>query len=102
MRSLWVAAEKTPDRLALIATDGTRVTAGELSDSVDQLVSGLRARGPEPGAVLETLLPDGRDILEVLLAAMPTSSLRGRAISTESSYERKLRDPTWAERPGEI
>ncbi len=70
VRGFWVAAEEKPERIALIEPDETKVTAGELYRSVNQLVHGLRARGLAPGDVVATLLPNCREMLEVLLAAM--------------------------------
>ncbi len=70
VRSFWLAAERAPERIALIDIDGSEVSAGELASSTNQLITGLRKRGLEQGDVVATLLPNGRAAIEVLLAAM--------------------------------
>jgi len=70
LQGFWVGAEKNPQRVALIDADGTSHSAGEIAASVNQLIHGLRARGFSQGDVVATLLPNCREMLEVLLAAM--------------------------------
>ncbi|HKJ24476.1 MAG TPA: acyl-CoA synthetase [Myxococcota bacterium] len=70
IQGFWAAAEKDPDRLALVEADGARVPAGRLAASVNQVVHGLRARGLGPGDVVAVLQPNGAPLVEVLLAAM--------------------------------
>jgi long-chain acyl-CoA synthetase len=70
IQGFWAAAEKDPDRIALIEPDGARVSAGRLAASVNQVVHGLRARGLGHGDVVAVLQPNGTPLVEVLLAAM--------------------------------
>jgi long-chain acyl-CoA synthetase len=66
----WAAAEKHPERIALVTPAGRALTAGELGGAVNRLVHGLRARGLRAGDVVAVLLPNGAPLVEVLLAAM--------------------------------
>ena len=66
----WALAQEDPDHLALVAPDGTEITAGELLGRANQLVHGLRALGLEPGDAVATLLPNGAEIFELYLAAL--------------------------------
>jgi long-chain acyl-CoA synthetase len=70
VQGFWVAAEKDPERVALIDPDGRAICAGELAASVNRLVHGLRARGLRHGDAVATLQPNGSPVVEVLLAAM--------------------------------
>src|SRR4029450_5075901 len=70
VRSFWIAAEKEPDRIALILPDGTSVRAGDLAADVNRLVPGLRARGVGEGSVVAVLQPNGAPLVRVLLAVM--------------------------------
>jgi len=70
IRGFWLGAEADPDRLALVDVDGTAVSAGELARSVNQLIHGLHERGLGDGSVVAVLAPNGRVVVELLLAAM--------------------------------
>lgn len=61
-----------PDRRAVIGTDGTVITFGELLARVNQVSHGLRARGLAEGAVVAGVLPGGVDALVMLLATGQT------------------------------
>jgi long-chain acyl-CoA synthetase len=67
--SFWARAAADPGWIAVIEPDGTAVTAGELLGRVNQLTSGLQARGLQPGDGICALLPNGAAAFEVMLAA---------------------------------
>lgn len=67
-RGFWLAAEAEPDRIALIDPSGREWTAGALLAGANQLVHGLRARGLRTGDRVATLLPNGPELIQVLLA----------------------------------
>ncbi|MEW9549524.1 AMP-binding protein [Nonomuraea sp. NPDC050783] len=64
----YAIAAAHPDRLAVIDTDGTRTTYGELLARVNQVAHGLRARGLGTGDVVAGVLPNGIDAVVMLLA----------------------------------
>jgi long-chain acyl-CoA synthetase len=66
----WALAQENPTYLALVAPDGTEVSAGELLGHANQLVHALRAQGVGVGDVVATLLPNGAEMIEVYLAAL--------------------------------
>ncbi len=66
----WALAHEDPDHLALVAPDGTELTAAELLRRTNQVVHLLRARGFETGDVVATLLPNGVEMFELYLAAL--------------------------------
>ena len=70
LSSFWLRAEAEPERLALVAPDGSRVSAGELAARSHQGVHALRARGLAHGAPVAVLLPNGEPLLVTLLAVM--------------------------------
>ncbi|MEV6863696.1 AMP-binding protein [Streptosporangium subroseum] len=61
-------AEADPDRRAVIDTDGTVTTFGELLARVNQVSHGLRARGLGKGDVVAGVLPNGLDAVVMLMA----------------------------------
>ncbi|MED7922709.1 AMP-binding protein [Nonomuraea sp. LP-02] len=64
----YAIAAAHPDRLAVIDTDGTRTTYGELLTRVNQVSHGLRARGLGVGDVVAGVLPNGIDAVVMLMA----------------------------------
>jgi long-chain acyl-CoA synthetase len=66
----WALAQEDPDHLALVAPDGTELSAGELLGRANQLVHALRALGMETGDVVATVLPNGTEMIEAYLAAL--------------------------------
>ncbi|MBO3748045.1 AMP-binding protein [Streptosporangiaceae bacterium NEAU-GS5] len=66
--SFYVIGADDPSRLAVIDTDGTQVTYGELLARVNQVSHGLRARGLSTGDVAAGVLRNGVDALVMLLA----------------------------------
>lgn len=70
VRGFWKGAQANPKRIALIDVDGAEITAGELLASANQLVHGLRATGLQKNDVVAMLLPNGKEVIEVLLATM--------------------------------
>ncbi|WP_214410711.1 AMP-binding protein [Sphaerisporangium fuscum] len=61
-------AEADPGRRAVIDTDGSVTTYGELLSRVNQVCHGLRARGLVRGDVVAGVLPNGLDAVVMLLA----------------------------------
>jgi long-chain acyl-CoA synthetase len=66
----WARAKANPDKLALVAPDGTEYTAAELLGRTNQVVHGLRGLNLKPGDVVATLLPNGVEMFELYLAAL--------------------------------
>jgi long-chain acyl-CoA synthetase len=66
----WIRAEEDPSWIAVVESDGTQVTAGELLSRANQITSGLRAAGLRPGDGIAALLPNGAAAVEVYLAAL--------------------------------
>ncbi len=66
----WLAerAAVTPERLALIAEDGTEITYGELDAAVAALAGRLMAWGIAPGDRVATLLPTGPAFAQLIHA----------------------------------
>lgn len=66
----WRLAEADGSWTALIDTDGTKVSAGELVGRANQLANGLVAAGLEPGDTVAVVLPNCREFIELYLAAL--------------------------------
>ena len=64
----YAIAAADPDRLAVVDTDGSRTTYGELLAKANQVSHGLRARGLTDGDVVAGVLPNGLDAVVMLLA----------------------------------
>ncbi|GAA4941666.1 long-chain acyl-CoA synthetase [Nonomuraea thailandensis] len=64
----YAIAAADPGRLAVIDTDDTRVTYGDLLARVNQVSHGLRARGLTTGDVVAGVLPNGVDALIMVMA----------------------------------
>ncbi|WP_248961315.1 AMP-binding protein [Sphaerisporangium perillae] len=61
-------AEADSGRRAVVDTDGSVTTYGELLARADQVAHGLRARGLVQGDVVAGVLPNGIDVVVMLLA----------------------------------
>ncbi|GAA3536618.1 acyl-CoA synthetase [Nonomuraea rosea] len=64
----YAIAAADPDRLAVIDTDGTETSYGDLLARVNQVSHGLRARGLGTGDVVAGVLPNGIDAVVMLMA----------------------------------
>ncbi|MEU6779602.1 AMP-binding protein [Nonomuraea angiospora] len=64
----YAIAAADPDRLAVIDSDGTRTSYGELLARVNQVSHGLRARGLGTGDVVAGVLPNGIDAIVMVMA----------------------------------
>ncbi|MGP3963652.1 AMP-binding protein [Nonomuraea sp. 3N208] len=64
----YAIAAADPDRLAVIDTDGSHTTYGQLLARVNQVSHGLRARGLGTGDVVAGVLPNGIDAVIMLMA----------------------------------
>jgi len=69
VRGFWAAAEAEPGRVAVVDPAGRAWTAGEVLADASRLVHGLRARGLGHGSRVAAVLPNGIDVIHVLLAA---------------------------------
>src|SRR4051812_48515707 len=58
-----------PERVALIGPDGTEVTAGALAARANQVAHGLRALGLEKGDTVAVVVPNGVEMMELVLGA---------------------------------
>jgi long-chain acyl-CoA synthetase len=61
-------AQARPDRIAIVDTDGSSLTFGELARRVNQVSHALRSRGLAPGDVVAGLVRNGHEHLELVLA----------------------------------
>jgi long-chain acyl-CoA synthetase len=68
VRGFWAAAATEPDRTAVVDPDGREWTAGEIAARANQLVHALRDRGLQPGDPVATLLPNGAEVIVMLMA----------------------------------
>ncbi len=66
----WALAHEHPEKLALVAPDGTEYGAGELLGRTNQVVHGLRGLNLQVGDAVATLLPNGVEMFELYLAAL--------------------------------
>jgi len=65
----WTHASEQPSALAVVDVDGTEVSAGQLGQAAHQLAHGLRALGLGRGDTVAVVLPNGRALLEIFMAA---------------------------------
>ncbi|MEU9064708.1 AMP-binding protein [Streptomyces sp. NPDC048430] len=65
----YAFAAAHPDRTAIIDTDGTQTSFGELLQRVNGLSHAFLGRGLRPGDVVAGVLHNGKEFFEVLLAA---------------------------------
>ncbi len=65
-------AEQTPERTALVAPEGTRLTYRELNQRADRLAHSLRALGLGPERLAGVLMDRTADLIMALLAVLKT------------------------------
>ena len=65
----WRLAQADPDRVALVAPDGTEHTAGELLAAANQVATGCGRSGCETGDTVACVVPNGLEMLELYLGA---------------------------------
>jgi len=70
IRGFWKAAEAEPERIALVDAGGCEHCAGDLLAGAHRLVHGLREVGLVHGSGIATLMPNGPELMQALLAAM--------------------------------
>jgi len=58
------------NRVALVAPDGTEVTAGDLAARANLVANGLRALGLDTGDTIAVVVPNGIEMMEIVLGAM--------------------------------
>jgi len=62
-------AAAAPERVVLVGPDGTEVTAGALAARANQVSHGLRALGLERGDTIAVVVPNGIEMMELVLGA---------------------------------
>ncbi len=62
-------AAADPERVALVAPDGTEVTARRLAARANEVSNGLRALGVERGDTFAVVVPNGIEMMELVLGA---------------------------------
>ncbi|HEY2773370.1 MAG TPA: acyl-CoA synthetase [Candidatus Binatia bacterium] len=65
----WKLASENPGRIALVTPEGGTVTAGELAAQSNRLVHAMRALGVARGDAIAAMFPNGREMIELYLAA---------------------------------
>lgn len=68
LNSFWLHAKADPDHIAIIDSEGSERTAGEVLARVNRIVHGLRALGLQKGDAVATLLPNCPEMIELALA----------------------------------
>ncbi len=66
----WRLAERDPEAVALVMSDGRTITRGELLARSNQLVHGLRDLGVEAGDSVAVVQPNDVPMVEIYFAAM--------------------------------
>ncbi|MGZ6955637.1 MAG: acyl-CoA synthetase [Acidimicrobiia bacterium] len=66
----WYYAQHDPDALAVVDTDGTEISAGDLLARCNRVAHALRGLGLEPGDTVAAILPNGVYPATVYLAAL--------------------------------
>jgi len=64
----WKYAAEHPDSVAVIESDGSKTSAGELLQGANQVVHGLRALGLQAGDCVAMALPNSAPVLELFMA----------------------------------
>ena len=62
-------AAAAPDRVVLVGPDGTEVTSGALAARANQVSRGLQALGLEKGDTVAVVVPNGIEMMELVLGA---------------------------------
>ena len=65
----WAIAADDPGHLALVEADGRETSAGDLLAGGNQVARGLQAMGLQRGDVVSALLPNRREMVELVLGA---------------------------------
>src|SRR5438094_10567876 len=65
----WAFAADDPGHLALVEADGRETSAGDLLAGGNQVARGLQAMGLQRGDVVSALLPNRREMVELVLGA---------------------------------
>jgi long-chain acyl-CoA synthetase len=83
-------AAAAPDRVVLIGPDGAEVTAGELAARANQVSHGLRALGLEKGDAIALVIPNGIEMIELVLGAQQiglyTTPINHHLVGPEIAY----------------
>ena len=102
-RGFYRAAAAEPNRTALVLPDGGSVTAGELLAASHRLAQGLRELGLRRGDCVATLLPNGAENIEILLATLQTglyvTPINGGLAAPEIAYILEAVEGAAATRP---
>src|SRR5438045_7075108 len=65
----WAIAADDPGHLALVEADGRETTAGDLLAGGNQVARGLQAMGLQKGDVVAALLPNRREMVDLVIGA---------------------------------
>src|SRR3954467_11056693 len=65
----WAIAADDPGHLALVEADGRETSAGDLLAGGNQVARGLQAMRMQKGDVVAALLPNRREMVELVLGA---------------------------------
>src|SRR5947208_9673637 len=65
----WAIAGDEPGMLALVEADGRETSAGDLLAGANRMSRGLQALGLQKGDVVAALLPNRREMVELVLGA---------------------------------
>lgn len=86
----WMIAEADPDHVAIIDTDYSETTFGELYALTNRISSGLRAAGLRPGDQVTTVMPNCTRQVAVCLAAFQSglyvTTVNWHLVGPEISY----------------
>src|SRR4051812_9043191 len=83
-------AAADPQRVALVAPDGTEVSAGELAARANAVSHGLRALGLSRGDTVALVVPNGIEMMELVLGAQQiglyTTPINHHLVGPEIAY----------------
>src|SRR6476659_10115163 len=83
-------AAAAPDRVVLVGPDGDEVTAGTLAARANQVSHGLRALGLERGDTIALVIPNGIEMIELVLGAQQiglyTTPINHHLVGPEIAY----------------
>jgi acyl-CoA synthetase (AMP-forming)/AMP-acid ligase II len=99
----WRSAVHDPDRVAVVDTNGTRHTAGDLLAGANRVVHGPHARGVRACDAIVMALPNGPTVFDLLLAAMQAgwhvTPLNTRLTDSEMAYTSSRTAVRWRSSP---
>jgi long-chain acyl-CoA synthetase len=86
----WKLAAEDPTRVALVTPEGEAVSAGELAAQSNRLVHAMRSLGVQRGDAIAAMVPNGREMVELYLAAFQSgcylTPINQNLTSAEAAY----------------